>query len=153
MTRRLLLTILLLGAVVVPGLVGVSAGIRSVGLRLVLPFAAMPPLLGLELVADAPFGAISASLFLSSAGGTLLLGSADIALTEAPSRASAFLRLTSGLSHADRSRLLPSLLIGAGLSFRLSILEPFALGFAGELVYPIAFPLPMLTLSGAWSLP
>jgi len=135
------------------GLLTMSAGIRSVGLRLILPWSGIPLSLGAELVADVEFGGLSFSLFLSPAGGTLLLGSADIALVSDPNAANAFLRLTTGLSYFDPSRRLPSFLFGVGTSASFTAMEPFAFGFAGELIYPLAFPMPMFTLSGAWSLP
>jgi hypothetical protein len=129
------------------------AGIRSVGLRLILPWSGIPLSLGAEVVTDTEFGGLSLSLFLSPAGGTLLLGSADIALAGDANTANAFLRLTTGLSYFDPSRRLPSFLFGAGTSVSFTAMEPFAFGFAGELIYPLAFPMPMFTLSGAWSLP
>ena len=131
----------------------ISAGIRSVGLRLILPWSGIPLSLGAEVVTDAAFGGLSFSLFLSPEGGTLLLGSADIALTGDPNTADAFLRLTTGLSYFDPSRRLPSFLFGVGTSVLFTAMEPFVFGFAGELIYPLAFPMPTFTLSGAWSLP
>ena len=102
---------------------------------------------------DASYGGLSFSLFLSPAGGTLLLGSADIGLTSNSDAANTFLRLTSGLSYFDPSRRLPSLLFGVGTSILFTAMEPFVFGFAGELIYSLAFPMPMFTLSGAWLLP
>lgn len=130
-----------------------SSGIRSVGLRLIFPFTGIPLALGAEVVTDISFGRLSISLFLSPAGGTLLLGSMDIALTGDLDTANAFLRLTTGLSYFDPSRRLPTFLFGVGTSVLSTAVDPFAFGFAGELIYPLAFPVPMLTLSGAWSLP
>jgi len=77
----------------------------------------------------------------------------DVALTGDPDEANAFLRLTTGLSYFDRSRRLPSILLGAGASVLFSAAEPFHIGFTAELVYPLAFPMPMFSLSGAWALP
>ena len=129
------------------------ADIRSVGLRFILPFGGLPVFLGAEVVADVPFGDLSISLFLSPTGETLLLGSADLALTREPTEDSAFLRVTAGLSYFDPSRQLPTLLVGGGTIVRFSAAESLLLGLSAELVYPIAFPVPMLTLSGAWELP
>ncbi len=153
MNRRAVLVIVVLSVVACSCLPAVSAGIRSVGLRLILPWSGIPLLLGAEVVTNASFGGLSISLFLSPAGGTLLLGSADIAVTGDPDTANAFLRLTTGLSYFDPSRRLPTFLFGVGTSVLFTAAEPFAFGFAGELIYPLAFPMPMFTLSGAWSLP
>jgi hypothetical protein len=130
-----------------------STGIRSVGLRVILPFTGVPLYLGGEVVTEAPFGDLSFSLFLSPDGGTLLLGSADVALTDDESTATAFLRLTTGLAYFDPSRLLPTILLGAGTSVRFDAAHPLALSMTGELIYPLAFPIPMLTVSGGWALP
>jgi len=153
MNRRAVLAILFLGAVACPCLPMSSLGLRSVGLRVILPFTGIPISIGAEVVTEASFGGLSLSLFLSPRGGTLLLGSAEIALTGDPEAASAFLRLTTGLSYFDSSRLLPSLLFGGGVSVLFTAAEPFTFAMAAETIYPLAFPIPMLTLSGAWSLP
>lgn len=154
MKRTAVCGVVVLGSVVACCcLLAVSAGIRSIGLRLILPWSGIPLSVGAEVVTDAAFGSLSFSLFLSPAGGTLLLGSADIALTSDPREATTFLRLTTGLSYFDSTRRFPSLLVGAGTSVRLATAEPFTFGLSGELVYPLAFPTPMFTLSGTLSLP
>ena len=130
-----------------------STGIRSVGVRLILPFTGVPLYLGGEVVTEAAFGDLSFSLFLSSDGGTLLLGSADVALAGDADSATAFLRLSTGLAYFDPSRLLPTLLVGAGTSVRFDAADPLVLSMTGELLYPLAFPIPMLTVSGGWALP
>ncbi len=131
----------------------ISAEIRSAGLRLILPWSGIPLSLGAEVVADAAFGCLSFPLLLSPAGGTLLLGGADIGLTGDPNAANAFLRLTTGLSYVNSARRFPSILVGAGTSVRLLAADPFTVGLTGELIYSLAFPMPMFALSGAWSLP
>ncbi len=154
MKRRTVLTVAalaLLIASVCPQTL--ALGLRSVGLRLILPFTGVPLYLGAEVVTEASFGDLSISLFLSPAGGTLLLGSADIALTGATGPASAFLRLTTGLAYFDSSRFLPSLLFGAGTTVRFSGADPLALALSGEMIYPLAFPVPMLSLSAGYALP
>ena len=153
MNRRAVVAIVVLSVVACSSLLALSVGIRSVGLRLILPFIEIPLSLGAEVVVDSSFGDLSFSLFLSAAGGTLLLGSADISLSAEPDATNAFLRLTTGLSYFDPARRLPSFLLGAGTSVRFTAVEPFVLGLATELLYPLAFPVPMLALSGAWSLP
>ena len=154
MKRRANVVVAVLAVLVASmGLHAATAGIRSVGLRVILPFSGIPLVLGAEIVTDAGFGGLSISLFLSPTGGTLLLGSVDVALTGDPDEANAFLRLTTGLSYFDRSRRLPSILLGAGASVLFSAAEPFHIGFTAELVYPLAFPMPMFSLSGAWALP
>jgi len=130
-----------------------SHGLRSVGLRLILPFTEAPSWVGAEVVTGAPFGRLSISLFLSPAGGTLLLGSADVALTDDPDAARAFLRMTTGLSYSDPTRYLPTFLFGGGVSVLCTVTESFGFGLTSEVIYPFAFPVPMLALSGGWMLP
>jgi len=154
MNRRTLVPVLIVGlfvTVIAPPVF--SAGIRSVGLRLILPATGIPLVVGAEVVTDVSLGELSISLFLSPAGGSLLLGSVDVALTGDPSAARAFLRLTTGLAYFDASRRFPSFLVGAGTSARLSVAESFLFGLTGELIYPIAFPIPLITVAGAWALP
>lgn len=153
MNRQSALGIVLVALVVGTCLPAASNGIRSAGIRLILPFSGVPLSMGAEVITDVPFGGVSVSLFLSSRGGTLLLVGADIALTAGADTTNAYLRLSTGLSYFEPSRLLPSLLIGGGFSVQFIAADPFALGFASELLYPLAFPVPMITVAGAWMLP
>jgi len=153
MNRRAVMVVLFLGVVTCLCLPASSLGLRSVGLRVILPFTGIPISVGAEVVAEASFGGLSFSLFLSPRVGTLLLGSAEIVLAGDPEGASAFLRLTTGLSYFDPSRRLPTLLFGGGMSVLFTAAEPFALGMAVEAIYPLLFPIPMFILSGAWTLP
>ncbi len=130
-----------------------SLGLRSVGLRVILPFTGIPLSIGAEVVTGVSFGRVSISLFLSPSGGTLLFGSTDIALTGDPEAANAFLRMTTGLSYFDPTRRLPTLLFGGGVSVLFTAAESFEFGLSAEAVYPLAFPVPMLSLSGGWILP
>jgi hypothetical protein len=143
-------------ALLVVAIVSLSAsshGLRSVGLRLILPFTEVPFSIGAEVVMDAPFGRLSISLLLSPAGGSLLLGSADVALTDDPDAAKTFLRMTTGLSYFDPTRYLPTLLFGGGVLVLCTVTESFGFSLTGEVIYPFAFPEPMLALSGGWMLP
>jgi len=134
-------------------LFSVPAGVRTVGVRVILPGSGIPGWLGFEVSTDLSFGIGSASFFLTSSGKTLIIGNLDLRLGEGEAALTAFLRLSAGLAYFDSSRLFPSLFAGGGVSYWLSSLEPLAFGFAGELLYPIALPFPMFTLSGGWRLP
>jgi len=154
MKRTLVLVAVSVALLAFVGSAGLAAaGIRSVGLRLILPFTGVPLHLAGEIVAEAPFGDLSFSLFLSPQGGTLLLVSADVALSRAPGSASAFLRMTTGLAYFDSTRLLPTLLLGAGTSVRFTAAEPLTVGLSAELIYPLAFRAPLLSVSTGWALP
>ncbi len=150
MNRRTALAVVVL-VVLVSSCLPILAEIQSVGIRLILPFTGIPLLLGAEIVTDMPFGGLSISLFLSPQGGTLLLGSADIALAEDLDETSASLRVTTGLSYFDPGQRFPSIVFGGGVSVLTSAAQPLAFGLTSELIYPIAFPVPMLAVSGAWS--
>jgi len=146
---------ILLAAVLIVGLAGSAAFpqglIRSIGIRFVLPFTGGPLLIGIEATTNLPFGIGTGSFLLDSEGRTLITLGADIDLSEEESDAEAYLRLTGGIYYFDPSRFLPSPLFGGGFSYRFLVLKPFVFGFAGEFLYPIAFPAPMLSLSAGWS--
>jgi len=146
---------ILLAAVLIVGLAGSAAFpqgvIHSIGIRFVLPFTGSPLLIGIEAATDLPFGIGTGSFLLDSEGGTLITVGADIDLSEHDTDAEAYLRLTAGIYYFDPSRLLPSLLFGGGFSYRFHYLSPLVFGFAGEFLYPIAFPTPMLSVSIGWS--
>ncbi len=143
-------------AVIAVGLAGQAAfgaGVRSVGLRVVLPIGNAPLLFGLEARGDVAFGIATGSLFLSAKGNALITLSCDLRLGEAAAAARTFVRLTTGLVYFDRSRLLPSIVLGGGLTFEVPVSPTLAFAAAGELLYPFAFPVPMVSASGRWVLP
>lgn len=150
--RRAIWIALCLG-VLAAGRVPAHGELRSVGIRVVAPLGDLPFLVGAEVVASMPFGRGVASFFLSASGKTLITLSADVQLAEPAGRSETFLRLTAGLSYFDSARVLPSLAFGAGAVFTQALVDPFRVALAGEFLYPLAFPLPMVTLSGAWELP
>jgi hypothetical protein len=110
----------------------------------------MPFLLGIEASTDLPFGVGSCSFFLSGDGKTLITLSGDVRLTSETATGETFLRLTTGLFYFDSSRILPTLVLGGGVSYEIPLGSFVALSLAGEFLYPLAFPLPMLGLSGRW---
>lgn len=132
------------------GLSGFGAGLRSIGIRVVLPLGGVPLLFGIEAAADVSFGAAGATLFLSSAGYTLILVNADVRLAGESRTMATFIRLTSGLSYFDLTRPLPSFVVGGGLAWEVKVGSAIGLGVMGELLYPIAFPVPLFTVSGRW---
>lgn len=150
--RRAAWIVLCAGALVV-GCVPVHAELRSAGIRVVVPLGGLPFLVGAEVVASMPFGRGVASFFLSPSGKTLITLSADVQLAEPAGRSETFLRLTAGLSYFDSTRVLPSLAFGAGAVFTQALADPLHVALAGEFLYPLAFPLPMVTFSGAWGFP
>ena len=146
----------LLVAVVAVCLVGQAAfgdGIRSVGLRVVLPIGNTPFLFGLEASGDVAFGVVTGSFFLSAEGKALITISCDLRLGSDEAAARTFVRLTTGLVYFDRTHYLPSLLVGAGLAFEVPVSSFLAVAAAGEFIYPFAFPVPMVSTSGRWVFP
>jgi hypothetical protein len=146
----------LLAAVVAACLVGHAAsgdGIRSIGLRVVLPIGTTPFLLGLEARGDVAFGVATGSFFLSAEGNALITLSCDLRLGDGEGAARTFVRLTTGLVYFDRTHYLPSVLVGGGLAFEVPVSSFLAVAAAGEFIYPFAFPVPMVSASGRWVLP
>jgi hypothetical protein len=146
----------LCAAIVVAGLIAqaaLGAGVRSVGLRFILPIGNVPGLLGLEVSGDFSLGIATGSLFVSARGNALLTISYDLQMGSDDAAARTFLRLTTGLVYFDRTRALPRVLYGGGLTFEVSVTPTLALAAAGEFLYPLAFPIPMVSASGRWVLP
>lgn len=124
-----------------------SEGLRSIGLRLILSWSETPISLGIEASTDLSWTILSAALFITPDGKTLFTGHLDIPLQE---DAAAFLRLTAGFYYFEPSQPFPYPLAGAGLSYLLVSASPIYVGLAGEFIYPLAFPLPMFSISGGW---
>jgi hypothetical protein len=146
----------LLAAVVAACIVGQAAfgdGLRSIGLRVVLPIGNAPFLVGLEARGDLAFGVATGSFFLSAEGKALITISCDLDLGDNDGAARTFVRLTTGLAYFDRTQYLPSLLVGGGLAFEIPVSSFLAVAAAAEFIYPFAFPVPMVSASGCWVLP
>jgi len=120
---------------------GQPEGLRSVGLRLALSWSDTPIWIGIEASTDLSSTVLSGALFITPDGKTLFTGHVDIPLQE---NAAAFFRLTAGFYYFESRQPFPYPLVGVGLSYL-----PFA-GFSGEFIYPLAFPLPMFSISGGW---
>jgi len=145
--------LLILVAVASLGLPARPARIRSIGVRLLLPLAGGPVWLGAEILLDSSYGSFSVSLSLSPRWGTLLLASADVGLGGRPSEGPAFLRLTAGLADLDRTQRPVSFLVGGGMAVRFAGTDPLVVVIASELVHPLAFPVPLLSISGGGMVP
>jgi len=126
---------------------------RSVGLRAILPWTGLPLLVGVEGTADLSFGIGVVSFFLTSRGQALLSLSADIELSAPTNPISTAVRLTGGIAYLDPDAYAPNPFLGGGVRYEIDLLHPILLGVSAELLYPIAFPLPMISGSVGWSLP
>ena len=124
-----------------------SEGLRSIGLRLALSWSETPIWLGIEASTDLPWAILSGALFITPDGKTLFTGHLDVPLQE---DAAVFLRATAGLYYFESQQPFPYPLVGAGLSYPLLSTNPFFVRFAGEFIYPTAFPRPMFSISGGW---
>lgn len=131
--------------------VGSGASFRSIGLRVVVPLGDVPFLLGLEAAADVSFGVTSATLFLSARGETVIAISGDVRLSDDPDSAEIFLRLSTGISYFDPAQPYPTPFLGAGLSWDARLTSAITVSLAGEFLYPLSFPMPLMTVAGRWS--
>jgi len=140
-----LLLALLLIAAIAPHVT--AQVVHSVGFRVAFSWGDVPLMLG--AIASMEFGSslASVSLFLSPGGKTLLLASIDLPLEV---DGELYLRATTGFFYYDRANLLPTPVLGSGLALETSVLDPVSLSLAGEFIYPIAFPMPLLSLSFGW---
>lgn len=127
--------------------------LHRVGLRFLLPWTDVPFVLGVEASVDADFGAVGSSFFLTPDGRTLLLGTVDIQVGDPAATAQSYFRLTGGLLYLNTAQSLPQLVAGGGLVVETSLIGAVTGGMSAEFIYPFAFPLPMFSLMGAWSIP
>lgn len=149
--RHLLLTLVLLALAGPPAFGG--GFVRSIGLRFTLPWGGRPTLAGAEATTDLGFGVASASFFLSSKGEGMLQVGVGISLSEGDPETVAYARFLAGFYYFDLAAFAPSLLAGAGMAFETHILDPLLVGLAVDFLYPIAFPLPLVSASLGWALP
>jgi hypothetical protein len=126
--------------------------LRSIGIRVVLPWTGLPLLIGVEGAADVSFGRCAASLFLTSRGQALLTLSADVLLSAPTNPISTSVRLTTGIAYLEPSAYAPTPLVGAGVFYEIDVLDPLLPGVAVEFLYPLAFPLPMVSTCVGWSI-
>jgi len=128
----------------------VSLGLHSIGVRILLPTFGSPFAVGLEATVSLDEFLACGSFFLTAEGKALMTVGADLPVGDEESTGTGYLRLTTGLCYVDTTRLLPTLVVGGGMAWRTDVLDGVGLGFAAELLYPFAFPVPMLSLSGGW---
>lgn len=124
-----------------------SEGLRSIGLRMAVSWTDTPIWIGIEASTDLSSTVLSGALFITPDGKTLFTGHVDIPLQE---DAEAYLRLTAGFFYFEPRQPFPYPLVGAGLSYLPYAASPIYFGFSGEFIYPLAFPLPMFSISGGW---
>jgi hypothetical protein len=124
-----------------------AQGLRSIGLEVALTWSDTPIWLGIAISTDTDWSTLSASLFITPDGKTLFTGHLDVPLQQ---ESTAFLRLCAGFYYFEPQQPFPYPLVGAGLAYHLIEASPLYVGFAGEFIYPLAFPLPMFSISGGW---
>ncbi|MBU1048754.1 hypothetical protein KKG90_01900 [Candidatus Bipolaricaulota bacterium] len=124
-----------------------AEGLRSIGLRVAISWSDTPIWIGIEASTELSFSVLSGSLFITPDGKTLFMAHLDVPLQE---NGSAFLRLTGGFYYFGPRQPLPYPLAGVGLSYLAIAVSPIYFAFSGEFVYPLAFPLPMFSISGGW---
>jgi len=147
---RAALTLLIL--VTLAGSPAVSQSfLRSIGLRVILPWTGLPLLVGAEATVDLSFGRGGVSFFLTPRGQALLALAADVRLSAPTNLIQTFVRLTTGIAYLDPFAFAPTPLVGAGVYYEIDLTEPILLGLAAEVLYPLAFPIPMISTSAGWS--
>lgn len=124
-----------------------SEGLRSIGVCVAISWSDTPIWVGIEASTDLSSSALSGSLFITPDGKTLFMGHIDVPLQV---DGAAFFRFTGGFYYFDRRQPLPYPLAGIGLSYLPLAAKPIYYGFSGEFLYPLAFPLPLFSISGGW---
>lgn len=148
MNRKIVRYLSLAGICLCLGWLPSSAqGLRSIGVRVALSWSDTPIWLGIEASTDLSWSILSAALFITPDGKTLFTSHFDIPIQQ---EAAAFLRLTTGFYYFEPRQPFPYPLVGIGLSYLMVTAPPIYVGFAGEFIYPLAFPMPMFSISGGW---
>ena len=137
--------------VLVTALSATALELHSIGLRLLLPTFDGPFFIGIEAATAFDFGLATGSFFLTPDGKTLITVSADLEVGEATDTGAGYVRLTTGLTYVDPSRRLPQLVLGGGIAWRYYPLGFLGLGLTAEFLYPMAFPIPMFSVSAGWT--
>jgi len=150
--RSVPVVLILVALVLAAGSVPAWGGIDYVGLRFSLPLGKLPFLVGLEVASRVPFGWASVSLLLAQDGRTLITGSLDWALGATSDWGSSVARISLGLSYLELGAAFPSLFFGGGVGYMVYPFPGCRAQVAAEILYPVAFGPPLITLGGGWSL-
>jgi len=126
---------------------------RSIGLRLVLPWTGASPLLGIEATANLDPVIGTAAFYLNARGQTLITLGVNLPLGEEGNPLQVSARASTGLAFFDTSAFGPDLLLGIGVGYEVAEYAPWLFGFSVEMIYPIAFPTPVITGFGGYLLP
>jgi len=147
----LLVVLIVVGLLSVPVLG--DGFVRSIGLRFTLPGGGRPVLVGIEATTDIGFGLGRAAFFLSAKGEGMFLVGAGVRLTEEDAETITYLQFLSGFYYFDLAAFSPSLLAGLGVVYESIAYDPLLVGLEIDFAYPIALPIPLLSVSLGWALP
>ena len=126
---------------------------HTVGLRIIVPWTGNLFLIGVEATAHIDPLIGTAAFYLNTAGQTVITLGANLPLGEEDAPLGVSVRASTGLAFLDTSAFGPTLLLGIGAIYEVSQAEPWVFGFGVEMIYPIAFPTPMITASGGYVFP
>jgi len=126
---------------------------RTIGLRVIVPWTGHLFLIGVEATANVDPLVGTAAFYLNTAGQTLITLGANLPLGDEDAPLGVSVRASTGLAFLDTSAFGPSLLLGIGAIYEVSQAEPWIAGFGVEMIYPIAFPTPMITASAGYLFP
>jgi len=145
--NRYVICILLLVALLSP-VAHAESLFRSIGARFVIPFGEIPVTLGADVTTHVGSAIGVLAFFLSLKGDALLLASLDLPLE--PNDPATCVRVTIGFYDFDPQPAMPNLVGGAGISFYGVPLGWLGYSIAGEFLYPLAFPIPTVSIAGGW---
>ena len=149
MKRRTSLVVALLVACLLIGSLSVHAQtLRSIGLRIAISWSDTPIWLGVEASTDLGWSILSGALFITPGGKTLFTSHLDFPLEEG---SPTYARATAGFYYFSASQPFPYPLGGGGIAYSAPWGSSMMIGFTGEFIYPLAFPFPMFSISGAWT--
>ena len=117
-----------------------------------MPLGDRPRFAGFEVGWQVSIGWISAALLVGSDGSTLIEGSGHLSLWGSGGPFTTRVSVSAAVAFLDPSSILPAVSAGGGLGVR------YATGGGPwgdariELLYPLAFVPPLITVGGGWSL-
>ncbi len=149
MKRRTCLAIALFTICLVVGNLSIHAqALRTIGLRIAISWSDTPIWLGVDASTDLGWSILSGALFITPGGKTLFTGHLDVPLEEG---SPTYARATVGFYYFSASQPFPYPLGGGGIAYSAPLGSSLMIGLSGEFIYPLAFPFPMFSISGAWA--
>jgi hypothetical protein len=122
----------------------------SLAIRFAVPLGGRPSYVGFEVSWEMPFGWISGTLLVGDGGQTIVQATGYLSIWGSGDPFTTTACVSALLAFVEPGSWLPIPAIGGGLGIRLALGGPWVDARA-ELLYPVAFSPPWITLGTGWS--